>query len=276
MAHNEVGLVVTYDSELGLTLPPSLEVADRRAASLSASYNEQAGALPSALSWVGEQVGAGVEGEGVVVLRGVRYRVHAPERPQVAGCLAMYGALKAKAALSVTNSDVRGRLLGEAKHALHTGRQLLAPFVASEPGYVLSAVDRGEGNAVQRHMSIGRRQRHEFVNGPFANTLSMLGRIAMVEGDTAGTARLGAAHDVFLAGSDKVGQTRNIMYMMLWERSQGMRVGRLGWNAFRLMGALGAATLRRQFGAWKVAAKMSKSLAGSGSAKRAIADYRMV
>lgn len=276
MVNNEGGIVAVYNPELESVLPPNLETADRLVAGLFRSYDEYADALPAVMQLLGRPAEPEAEAEGVVTVGDSGYQIDRPARPQAARCLAMYGALKVKAALSTPESGERQQKLAEAKHALHAGRQLLAPFIASEPGYLLSAISRGEGNPVQRHMTVGRRQRHELINGPFANILSMLGRIAMAEGDTEGTARLGTAHDVYLGGSDKAGQTRNIMYMMLCERSQGLRIGRLGWNALRLSGALATATLRRQFGAWRVAGKMGGRLLRRGAAREALEDYRMI
>jgi len=209
----------------------------------------------------GPEVAIGVDSEA---------RHFAPSiRPQVADALQTMATAELHIGLHAAGDLGRTRLERSAE-LLEGARQLLAPFVIGERGFLLSGRSRAEagviiGNPVQRRMTVGRQQRHEMIDGPLGRTFMTLGRLAMAEGDELGMCYLGTAHDRLFSGGDKVSQVRNVMYMMIAERGRDNRLGQLGWNLGRLAWGLTAATARAvtrrgQGEAWRVAGSLGKHL----------------
>ncbi|HJQ08179.1 MAG TPA: hypothetical protein VJ836_01710 [Candidatus Saccharimonadales bacterium] len=283
MAELQEPLVLDYDLEVGAHtqwLFNRLDVVRNVQSDYFYGLAARAGGLARELG--GPCAVDAVANQGVIYIESGLYHFRPSSRPQAARVLGVQGMAYLKSALTHRPGSVLGgEGLDKARRTLEAARRLVAPFVVSEPGYQLSTVKRREaedtnGNPVRRHMTVGRHQRHELIKGSFAHALSSLGRIALAEGNEAGIARLGEAHDVYLASSDKVGQTRNIMYMLMNERARDSRVGQLGYNGLRLTWALTAAAVRGQFHAWKVAARMAPHVLTQSRAQRARTDWRAV
>lgn len=285
--HPREGIMLHYDPAVARRLRQFDARIDRPGSFSWAHYSGLEIGIGTSLLSLGRRVERHEpDNAAIVTSRGLRYRIEQSSQPQAASVLALMGRAALRSALAPPDSsffappdEFRG--VAYVRSIFEQARRLVAPFAVGEPGYLLSGGkrrDKGDarGNAVQRNMTVGRKQRHELVQAPLAGAMSGLGRIALLEQDSPDVAYLGLAHDYYRAGSDKKGQVRNIMYMLMAERSRENRTGQIGWNVFRLGEALLSATWRGQFGAWKVAARMAGSILTKHRAEAARTDYRAV